>query len=80
MTGTMVVEESLPVVVSQKFVVTDESVKSEIVRPGGSVVIVDVMVPLGTVVTGPTVKVDPSVVMVVRSVIISEPEGIVSVT
>jgi hypothetical protein len=41
---------------------------------------VDVMVPLVTVVTGPIVKVDPSVVMVVRSVMISEPEGIVSVT
>lgn len=42
MTGTIVVEWSLPVVVSQTLFVIEKSVKTWMERPGGSVVMVDV--------------------------------------
>lgn len=82
MTGTIVVEASLPVVVSQMSVVIEKAVKSERDRPGGSVVMVDVTVPLGgdvmpDVATGPTVSVEPSVVIVSTPVMTDEPEGTV---
>ena len=66
MTGTMVVDESAPVVVSQILVVIGKSVKSWRDTPAGIVVMVDVIVPVGGGVgpKGPTVKVDPSDVIV----------------
>jgi hypothetical protein len=73
-TGTIVVDESLPVVMSQMLVVIEKSVKSSTDTPGGSVVMVDV-----TVGTGPTVSVEPSVVIVSTPVMTGEPEGMVKI-
>ena len=83
-TGTIVVDESLPVVVSQMLVVIEKSVKSARDTPGGSVVMVDVTVPLGgdvmpDVGTGPTVSVEPSVVIVSTPVMTGEPGGMVKI-
>jgi len=74
-TGTIVVDESLPVVVSQMLVVIEKSVKAPMDTPGGSVVIVDVTVPLGRAAVGPTVMVEPSVKIVRSPVIAEESEG-----
>ena len=81
MTGTIVVDESFPVVVSQMLVLIGKSVKSSMDTPAGTVVIVDVIsstpfedVEVGA---GPTVRVDPSVVIVVSPVIADDPKGIV---
>lgn len=74
MTGTIVVEESLPVVVIQILVEILEAVKSSRDTPEGTVVMVEVIVAGGSVVTGPTVSVVPPVVIVSTPVIV-EPGG-----
>lgn len=71
--GTIVVEESLPVVVSHSFPVIEKSVKASYERPGGTVVMVEVTEPVIEM-TGPTVIVAPLVVSVV-SVVIDSPKG-----
>lgn len=67
-------DESLPVVVSQMLVVIVKSTKSSSDKPAGSVVMVEV-----TMGTGPTVSVEPSVVIVSTPVIVAEPRGTVKI-
>lgn len=63
-TGRMVVDDSLPVVVSHMFPVIEESVKSSIDRDGGRVVMVEFTDSGVKGMTGATVRVEPSVVTV----------------